>query len=81
MRLLIFIGVIYLLYKYFKSWMSPSQQTRKTTYSRNQSDVVDEMVKDPVCGVYFPKREGFRLNDNGNNLYFCSEKCREKYRN
>jgi YHS domain-containing protein len=39
----------------------------------------DIMVKDPFCDVYFPKREGIHLNINGEDLYFCSTECRDKF--
>jgi len=42
-------------------------------------EIDDEMMKDPVCNVYFPKREGLHLHVNGQDLYFCSDACREKF--
>jgi YHS domain-containing protein len=41
--------------------------------------VDDVMVKDPHCGVYFPKRDGIRLELNGEELFFCSTECKDKY--
>jgi hypothetical protein len=41
--------------------------------------VDDLMVKDPNCGIYFPKREGIRLQGANVDLYFCSAKCRDEY--
>jgi len=39
----------------------------------------DIMVKDPVCEIYFPKRNGFRAKLGGKDLYFCSKECRDKF--
>jgi uncharacterized protein len=40
---------------------------------------IDELVQDPVCGVYVPRREAIELRDRGEPHYFCSEKCRDQY--
>ncbi|RLC13066.1 MAG: hypothetical protein DRI57_16995 [Deltaproteobacteria bacterium] len=37
------------------------------------------MIKDPVCEVYFPKRDGVHLSVDGQDVYFCSEECRDKF--
>lgn len=41
--------------------------------------VTDEMLKDPHCGVYFPRKEGVPLKLGGETLYFCSTDCRDAY--
>ena len=40
---------------------------------------VDELVQDPVCKLYVPRREAIVLGGQGGPLYFCSEKCRDHY--
>ena len=40
---------------------------------------VDELVQDPICKVYVPRREAIVLRGSGEPLYFCSEKCRDRY--
>jgi YHS domain-containing protein len=43
-------------------------------------EIQDEMVQDPVCKVYLPKRQAKVLNSaNGIQYYFCSAECREKF--
>jgi YHS domain-containing protein len=37
------------------------------------------MIKDPVCDVYFPKKDGVSLNYGGKEMYFCSIECRDKF--
>jgi len=39
----------------------------------------DELVKDPVCGVYIAKRDAIRLKYKGSILYFCSISCRDEF--
>jgi YHS domain-containing protein len=44
------------------------------------AEIQDEMVQDPVCKTYVPKRvalEGNRFD--GQKEYFCSAECRENY--
>jgi YHS domain-containing protein len=47
---------------------------------RAPAEIQDEMVQDPVCKTYVPKRmalEGKRFN--GQKEYFCSAQCRDNY--
>ncbi|MBN1567981.1 MAG: YHS domain-containing protein [Acidobacteria bacterium] len=39
----------------------------------------NHMVKDPVCGMYMDARLAVRLKTNGEDFYFCSEDCKNKY--
>ncbi len=43
------------------------------------SPLADELVKDPVCGVYCPKKTAYKLKHQGHIYYFCSPQCREKF--
>jgi YHS domain-containing protein len=40
----------------------------------------EEMVRDSTCGVYLPESKAISLRRSGTNHYFCSEECREKFR-
>lgn len=75
-RLLIFFGLIYFGYRMVKTWIIrnisvPGGQARH--------EIDDVMIKDPVCEVYFPKRDGVHLSVDGQDMYFCSEECRDKF--
>ncbi|MGB9713206.1 MAG: hypothetical protein ACP5J5_05555 [Dissulfurimicrobium sp.] len=39
----------------------------------------DELVRDPVCGVFVPKRQAVALIMDGKIHYFCSERCRKQF--
>lgn len=78
---LILILVIYFVYKTIKNKMLQSSgNATDASAAKNGEDKSDVMIKDPMCGVYFPKREAFTLNSNGETLYFCSEQCRDDYK-
>lgn len=38
-----------------------------------------EMVHDPVCGMYVSKQNAYRKSINGQEYFFCSESCRDKF--
>lgn len=40
---------------------------------------IDELVQDPVCGLYVPRHEAIELQGHGAPRYFCSDKCRDQY--
>jgi YHS domain-containing protein len=42
-------------------------------------EIQDEMVQDPVCQVYLPKRQAKVLNSTKGDYYFCSTQCRKKF--
>ena len=79
MRLLIFIGLLYLLYRVVKSWMASLNTSKTATYHQASPEIDDVMVKDPFCEVYFPKRSGIRITKDGKELFFCSTQCRDKF--
>jgi YHS domain-containing protein len=81
MRLLIIAALVYLLYRGFKSWMLKNLPPSQPPEGRNGSmtGVDDVMVKDPICEVYFPKRNGIEVKADGESHYFCSTECRDKY--
>ena len=79
MRLLILLGLLYLGYRFLKSWMLKESPARKPVFEKKTSEIDDVMVKDPYCGVYFAKKDGVHLSVNGENFYFCSEECKHKF--
>jgi len=77
MRLLIFLAVAYLAFRFLKSWLGPG---RTGTVDRGGAGRIDdEMVQDPFCRIYFPKRSAVRLTHQGQDLFFCSAHCRDKF--
>ncbi len=79
MRLLIIIGVAYLAYRALKSWMFQNVSTDRTVTGKTTGEIDDIMIKDPFCQVYFPKRNGVHLKADGEDLYFCSKECRDRF--
>jgi YHS domain-containing protein len=79
MRLLILMGLLYLCYKFLKSWVLKGTSPRKPAFEKKRGEIDDVMVKDPYCEIYFAKKDGVHLNINGKDIYFCSEECKDKF--
>jgi hypothetical protein len=77
-RLLLLIIIAYLAYRVVKSWVVRTFQVPGPTDSRHP-EIDDVMVKDPVCGIYFPQREGVTLRHGDQTLVFCSMACRDRF--
>ena len=79
MRLLVLIGLLYLFYRVLKSWVLKDQSSQKAVFEKKTGEIDDVMVKDPYCEIYFAKRDGVHLNFKGNDVYFCSVECKDKF--
>lgn len=78
-RLLIFIILGVVVVRAVKSWTGAGLQRKETTGGGPPVQVDDDMIKDPVCGAYFPERDAVTLEENGRRLKFCSTRCRDRY--
>lgn len=79
MRLLQFLllfWVFYALVKLFRgsTKSSPPQPKPEKTAAG------EEMIQDPHCGTYVPRSLAVELVADGRIYHFCSEKCRDAYR-
>ena len=78
-RIIILAVVGYVFYRALKSWMFPAPDASNTVADKNIGKIDDVMIKDPYCEAYFPKRNAVHLNYDGQDLYFCSAACKDKY--
>jgi len=76
MRLLILIFLAFLLYRVVRKYMPPLGQ--KTEHSAGDGPVA-EMVQDPSCMTYIPRRSAQRKVVGGKEFFFCSKECAEKF--
>jgi uncharacterized protein len=56
-----------------------SQFGKPQVGAQEDSAGINEMVRDPVCGLYIPSDGAVALIDHGRIVHFCSEKCRKKF--
>ncbi len=78
-KLLIFLVIGYFALKAVKGVLGLGAQTRTGSSVNQHSEIDDLMVKDPNCHTYIPKREAVLVEQNGEKIYFCSDKCRDAY--
>jgi len=51
-------------------------QSRQVPTRRSASD---ELVKDPVCETYIPRRKAITRGSGSETRYFCSAACADRY--
>ena len=75
LRLVIIVFLAYLLYRLVKGVFG---QTTKI-YKGSTGAVIDEMVQDPFCKTYIPKREAVKRVIGGKEILFCSKECADRF--
>ena len=85
MRLFLFLVLIFLIYYFLKAASSALTGQPKISRGKNKKhnghDAWDELVQDPSCGVYIPRREAIRHRVGKKEVFFCSEECKNKFLN
>jgi uncharacterized protein len=76
-RILGAVFFIWLFRRLLSALLGGSKQSRQT--EDVPSNDPNQMVKDPVCGMYMDSRLAVRLENRHENFYFCSEECKKKY--
>ena len=80
-RIVLFGVLVYLFIRLLnRLFFAKGSHTRRAqgTFSYNQGSV-REMVQDPVCKVYVPKKDALTLIRNGTTYYFCCAECLRKF--
>jgi len=62
-----------------KSLVLPLPAKPKKPFTQSGGIITDEMIMDPYCHVYIPKREAITAKIGGETLCFCSKECKKKY--
>lgn len=75
-RFLIIVLFLYVMYRLIKSFF---REGRTEIHKSGTSGMIDEMVQDPFCKTYIPRREAFKKVLGGKEILFCSKECAEKY--
>ena len=76
LKWIIVLIALYLAYRFVRR----SVLFKAPSGKRAPAEIQDEMVQDPVCKTYVPKRVALEGNrSDGQKEYFCSVECRDKY--
>lgn len=78
-RVLVFIILIFLLYRVIKSMHQKRLSKNKSSRVISSFGSSEELVEDPVCGTYIPISQSYRKEIFGKTYYFCSKQCCEKF--
>ena len=75
LKIIIYIVLAYFVYRIFKGLFSKSKGIEKG----GSGGVIDEMVQDPICKTYIPRRDSQKRVIAGNEYFFCSNECASKF--
>ncbi len=82
-RVLIIILLFYLIYRVLKTLMNPAPLNRfkrPKSIRENERDFdSEELIRDPNCGIYLPRKQGIAALIGGRVSYFCSKECKQQY--
>jgi len=76
MRLVIIAILAYILYLIIKKFLGSGKKINLGS----SGGVIDEMVQDPFCKTYIPRRESLKRVIEGKEYFFCSDECVRKYK-
>ena len=78
-RFIILAIVGYVAYRALRSWMYPESTSSDSVAGKHTREIDDVMIQDPYCEAYFPKRKAVHLNLDGEDLQFCSTRCKDEF--
>jgi len=77
LRTLLIVLLVILAVRMLRRLLAP----RRPTFEDRATPSIEgeEMVRDPACGKYLPRRGALSERVNGEALHFCSDECREAF--
>ena len=79
LRFLLMLTIGYVLYKVL--WKGePLFRIKRKQHKPHPQKPLEEMKKDPICGTYIPENQALKYRSGGETHYFCSEECKNKFR-
>jgi YHS domain-containing protein len=79
MRQLLFLALIVLLGYLISNLLSATRRSTRPSEQQAPTVITEEMVRDPVCQLYLPRSEAIRRRIRGQELFFCSPGCLDKF--
>ncbi len=70
----------YLLRKMFRSFQTPLQNGQGNPSAFRPDDEQDQMIQDPVCHTFVPRRIALIEWIEGREYCFCSKECAGQFR-
>jgi uncharacterized protein len=79
MRHLLFLTLIVVLGFLISQFFFPKRRVPQATERHPPTPVTEDMVRDPVCQLYLPRSEAIRRKIRGQEHFFCSPGCLDKF--
>lgn len=80
-KLFIYAVFLYVIYRLLtggkKKKAAPSSSGQRA--GAGETAAHDQLVEDPVCHIYIPKKQAIVLQDKDTVVFFCSEQCQKIY--
>ena len=74
-KIIIYIVLAYFVYRLFKGLFSNNKGVEKG----GSGGVIDEMIQDPICKTYIPRRDAQKRVIDGSEYFFCSKECASQF--
>ncbi|MGE0468008.1 MAG: hypothetical protein AB7L09_24860 [Nitrospira sp.] len=79
--ILLLVVLYFLLRQMCRGFRSPNRDIRgKSTDGTDRQEELDEMIEDPVCHTFVPKRIAVIEEMGGREYCFCSKECAVVFR-
>jgi YHS domain-containing protein len=80
-RIAAFVFIVYLGFKVYALFMRSVGKGRAQPHVQGGEPCasVNDMVQDPVCGVYISADQAVSVHRKGVTFYFCSEDCYRRF--
>jgi YHS domain-containing protein len=78
-RVFLIALVIWLLYRLVLTWIKGRAQSGSEDTAARAPDGLHEMVQDKICQVYLPRNQALMLKQDGQEHFFCSVECKNKF--
>jgi YHS domain-containing protein len=78
--ILLLTVLYFLLRQMFHGFKTTSRDGRKNSPTQAQDEEQDQMLEDPVCHIFVPKRIAVIEMIGGREYCFCSQECAVRFR-
>ena len=80
-KLFIYAVFLYVIYRLLTGGRKKKPSPANNRQGAGAGEILahDQLVEDPVCHIYIPKRQAIVLQDGDTPVFFCSEQCRKMY--
>jgi hypothetical protein len=79
LRWLILLVLFYLIWRVLKGLIQPGRRPTAGPDRGSRPEKAEDLIQDPVSGVYFPRSQGVASKVEGKVLYFVNTGTRDEY--